>query len=55
RTKLVISAQAEPDRLYPSGDQAFEFERTASRLYEMRSPAYLALTRGAQEEVTDPC
>jgi cell division protein ZapE len=55
RTKLVISAQAEPDRLYPSGDQAFEFERTASRLYEMRSPAYLALTRGAQEEATDPC
>jgi cell division protein ZapE len=45
RAKVVISAEAEPDALYTAGDQAFEFERTASRLYEMRSHAYLAEER----------
>ncbi|MCU0881065.1 MAG: cell division protein ZapE [Hyphomonadaceae bacterium] len=49
RTKLVISAAAEPDRLYREGDQAFEFERTASRLYEMRSRDYLAAARVAAD------
>jgi cell division protein ZapE len=42
KTKLVMSAAAEPDDLYPAGDGAFEFERTASRLMEMRSETYLA-------------
>jgi len=37
RARLVVLAAAEPDALYPAGDQAFEFERTASRLKEMRS------------------
>ncbi len=37
RARLVVLASAEPDGLYPAGDQAFEFERTASRLKEMRS------------------
>lgn len=41
RTCLIASAEAEPDRLYPAGDGAFLFERTASRLMEMRSEAYL--------------
>jgi cell division protein ZapE len=41
RTKLVTLADAEPEALYPAGDGAFEFERTASRLQEMRSEAYL--------------
>ena len=41
RTKLVCSADGEPDALYQSGDGSFEFERTASRLIEMRSEAYL--------------
>jgi len=41
RTKLVCSAEAEPDALYASGKLAFEFERTASRLFEMRSEDYL--------------
>ena len=41
KTKLVMSAATEPDDLYPAGDGAFEFERTASRLMEMRGSAYL--------------
>lgn len=41
RTCLIASAEAEPDRLYPEGEGAFLFERTASRLMEMRSEAYL--------------
>jgi cell division protein ZapE len=45
KTKLVIAADAEPGELYPAGDQSFEFERTASRLMEMRSQAYLAMPR----------
>jgi cell division protein ZapE len=45
KVKLVASADAEPPLLYPRGDQSFEFERTASRLMEMRSRAYLALPR----------
>ncbi len=47
RTKLVMSADAEPDALYPAGDGAFAFERTASRLHEMRTHAYLAEARRA--------
>jgi cell division protein ZapE len=45
KVKLVASAEAEPQKLYPEGDQSFEFERTASRLMEMRSESYLALPR----------
>ncbi|MGE0827811.1 MAG: cell division protein ZapE [Hyphomonadaceae bacterium] len=45
KAKLVMSADAQPTELYPAGDQSFEFERTASRLMEMRSQAYLALPR----------
>lgn len=40
--KTVILAEAEPARLYPAGDGAFEFERTVSRLEEMRSDDYLS-------------
>ena len=40
--RLVASAAAEPQRLYREGDGADLFERTASRLVEMRSAAYLA-------------
>lgn len=49
KTKLVMSADAEPQDLYPSGDGAFEFERTASRLIEMRSHDYLAAERRVAE------
>ncbi len=45
RTKLVMSAQVEPAALYDAGDGAFEFERTVSRLMEMRTEEYLAEER----------
>ncbi len=42
-TRLVVSAAAEPDGLYigTTGTERFEFERTASRLVEMRSRDWL--------------
>ncbi len=43
RVKMVASAQAYPDQLYQRGEGATAFERTASRLEEMQSQAYLAL------------
>ncbi len=39
---LIASAEAEPHELYPSGAGADLFERTVSRLMEMRSEGYLA-------------
>jgi cell division protein ZapE len=42
---LIVSAEAEPDALHPAGDESFLFERTASRLIEMRSAAYLEARR----------
>jgi cell division protein ZapE len=41
RARLIVLAEAQPAQLYPSGDGAFEFERTASRLEEMRSADWL--------------
>lgn len=51
KTKLVMSADAQPDDLYAAGDGAFEFQRTASRLHEMRSADYLAAER---EQAAEP-
>ena len=44
--KLLAAADAEPEHLYEGGDDAFEFERTVSRLMEMRSAEYLAKGHG---------
>jgi cell division protein ZapE len=54
RVKLVMSADAEPDGLFraETGNEAFEFARTVSRLAEMRSRDYLALPRGRGHQVT---
>ncbi|MDB5457014.1 MAG: AFG1-family ATPase, partial [Caulobacter sp.] len=43
--KLVALAASEPEALYPQGDGSFEFERTVSRLQEMRSADYVARVR----------
>ena len=46
RVKLLAAADAEPTGLYPAGDGSFEFQRTVSRLEEMRSADYLAEGHG---------
>ena len=46
KVKLLAAADAEPDALYPAGDGRFEFQRTVSRLEEMRSEDYLTQGHG---------
>jgi cell division protein ZapE len=41
RVKLILSAAADVDSLYQGSKLTFEFKRTASRLTEMQSAAYL--------------
>ncbi|MDP1630188.1 MAG: cell division protein ZapE [Caulobacter sp.] len=45
QAKLVVLAAVEPEALYPAGDGSFEFERTVSRLQEMRSTDWLERVR----------
>lgn len=40
KTKLIISAEVEPQKLYEKGEGSFEFSRTVSRLIEMQSEKY---------------
>lgn len=50
---LVVSAESEVEDIYKEGDGQFLFERTTSRLIEMRSESYLAARAERLEMETD--
>ena len=56
KTRVFISAAAAPDDLYSSKRkrEGFEFERTASRLFEMQSADYLASSRAVTGAKVEP-
>ncbi len=45
QVKLILSAAVPPEQLYTEGPLCHEFPRTVSRLTEMQTAQYLALTR----------
>jgi cell division protein ZapE len=45
RVNLIVSAEAEPEQLFPEGEHSAEFQRTVSRLHEMQSVQYLQSAR----------
>jgi cell division protein ZapE len=45
RVKLFVGAAAQPDALFPEGENSAEFARTASRLIEMQTADYLQSER----------
>ena len=45
RIKLIVSAEAPPEALFPAGENSAEFQRAVSRLHEMQSAAYLQSER----------
>ena len=51
QVRLVASAEVEPNLLYEEGDNAFLFERTASRLIEMQRGAHLCNDEKGVESV----
>jgi cell division protein ZapE len=50
---LVVSAETEVDSIYIEGDGQFLFERTISRLIEMRSEAYLSARADRLDEAAE--
>ena len=52
--KLIVSAQCQPDALYQAeqGREAFEFDRTVSRLIEMRSEEYMSHAHGMAQKIS---
>jgi len=54
RVKLLASAEAPAEALYPEGPNAQDFPRTVSRLVEMRTRDYMALPHALHETRTQP-